>query len=200
MKLKITLLLTMTWVLAGCISLLPDAGPGPDIYRLSKITQTTSLQKPDTLILLPLVQAPRELKNNRVALVTGQQSISYAANARWASSTPEMLQVLFADALRNQSAIQVVYPEDGINADLEVRIILQNFEAVYDQGQKIPPIAKVQILVRIIDRKTRTLAAEKVISSSARSSDVRLGSIVAAIDQASHNVAIDMSNWASSNK
>jgi len=200
MKLKITLLLTMTWVLAGCISLLPDAGPGPDIYRLSKITQTTSLQKPDTLILLPLVQAPRELKNNRVALVTGQQSISYAANARWASSTPEMLQVLFADALRNQSAIQVTYPEDGINADLEVRIILQNFEAVYDQGQKIPPIAKVQILVRIIDRKTRTLAAEKVISSSARSSDVRLGSIVAAIDQASHNVAIDMSNWASSNK
>jgi len=200
MKLKIILLLTMIWVLAGCISLLPDAGPGPDIYRLSQITQITSPQKPDTLVLLPLVRAPRELKNNRVALTTNQQSISYAANARWASSTPEMLQVLFADALRNQPDIGVVYPTDGINADLELRIILQNFEAVYDQGQKMAPIAKVQILVRLIDRKTRTLVTEKTISSSSRSSDIRLDSIVAAIDQASHNVATDMSNWVSSNK
>ncbi|MCF6293152.1 MAG: ABC-type transport auxiliary lipoprotein family protein [Robiginitomaculum sp.] len=200
MKLKITILITMALLLGGCISLLPDAGPGPDIYRLSKIVQTTQKQKTDTLILLPLVQAPRELKNNRVALITGQQSISYAANARWASSTPEMLQVLFADALRNQPYIGVVYPTDGIHADFEIRIILQNFEAVYDQGQKTAPIAKVQILVRLIDRKTRTLVTEKTISSSARSSDVRLGSIVAAIDQASHNVAIDMSNWVGSNK
>lgn len=198
MKLRITLLLAI--LLGGCISLLPDAGPGPDIYRLSKIAQTTQKQKTDTLVLLPLVQAPRELKNNRVALVTGQQSISYAANARWASSTPEMLQVLFADALRNQPDIGVVYPEDGISADFEVRIILQNFEAVYDQGQQTAPRAKMQILVRLIDTKTRTLVAEKTVSRSARSNDLRLGSIVAAIDQASHEAAIEMSNWVSLNK
>jgi cholesterol transport system auxiliary component len=200
MKLKITFLLVMALLLGGCISLLPDAGPGPDIYRLSKIVQTTPTQEVARLVLLPLVQAPRELKNNRVALVTGQQSISYAANARWASSTPEMLQVLFADALRNQAAIQVVYPADGINADFEVRIILQNFEAIYDQGQVSSPIAEVQILVRLIERKTRTLIAEKTISSSARSSDLRLGSIVAAIDQAAHKTATEMSFWVNQHK
>jgi len=167
---------------------------------LSKIAETTKLQQSNTLVLLPLVQAPRELKNNRVALVTSKQRISYAANARWASSTPEMLQVLFAGALRKQSALQVVYPADGINADLELRIILQNFEAVYDQGQQANPQAEVRILARMIDRKTRTLIGQKTFFASVRADDLRLGSIVEAIDQASHNVAIDMSDWVSSQR
>lgn len=182
-------------VLGGCISLLPEAGAGPDIYRLSAVQSKSQQPSSMTTVLLPLVQAPRELKNNRVALTVGDHTISYAANARWASSTPEMLQALFADNLRKQGDVGVVFPADGINADQELRIILHNFEANYDHGTDQPPLAVVRILVRLIDRNSRALIKENNLQAQFRARDLRLGSIVAAIDQAAHDIAMQTAYW-----
>jgi cholesterol transport system auxiliary component len=181
--------------LSSCVSLLPEAGPGPDIYRLSAVVVPVHEAQGQTLIVLPIVQAPRELKNNRVALVRGDQSIAYAASARWASSTPEMLQVQIADRLRAHGALIVTFPADGVDTPLEVRITLRNFEARYDQGAEAPPLGSVSYRVQLINRKTRSLISEQVFSARQRSGDLTLGSIVAAIDIAAGDVAVQTANW-----
>jgi len=182
-------------LLSGCISLIPEPGPGPDIYRLSTTVETGHQPIIKQTILLPVIQAPRELRNNRVALIRSSQTISYAANARWAASTPEMLQAFLADRFREQGAIQVIFPKDGINAPREVLVRLLKFEASYDQGTESAPLAIVAFRVQLIDRGNRTLIAEKKFRSTARSVDARLGSIVRSIDQASAEAASNITSW-----
>ncbi len=195
--LKIYLVLAGLFLLPGCISLIPEAGPGPDIYRLSSVPEDNGkdARTGGAVVLLPIVQAPKELRNNRVALILQPQTISYAANARWAAATPEMLQSLLADTFRERNFMQVVLPADGLDAPIEVRVSLQNFEAYYDQGQAAPPLARVGFRVQLIDRVSRTLLGEQKFVAQARSKDVRLGSIVAAIDEATHNTASQISHW-----
>ena len=192
---KTYLVLAGLFLLSGCISLIPEAGPGPDIYRLSSVPEHKGAKTGGAVVLLPVVQAPKELRNNRVALILQPQTISYAANARWAAATPEMLQSLLADTFRERNFMQVVLPADGLDAPIEVRVSLQNFEAYYDQGQAAPPLARVGFRVQLIDRVSRTLLGEQKFVAQARSKDVRLGSIVAAIDEATHNTASQISHW-----
>ncbi|PHR59223.1 MAG: hypothetical protein COA47_09675 [Robiginitomaculum sp.] len=183
------------FALSACISLLPDAGPGPDIYRLTHAATGSQASETAITLLLPVVKAPKELKNNRVALIRNGSAISYAANARWAASTPEMLQQLLADALRHDGALSVIFPGDGVKPNFEVRVILRAFEAQYDQGFDAAPQGVVSYRVRLVDPHTRQLIGEEIFQVKSRSADIRLGSIVAAIDVAAHEAARQMAIW-----
>ncbi len=186
--------LIVSVALAGCVSLLPKAGPGPDIYRLSSAHidgQTTATQ----MVLLPLVQAPRELKNNRVVLIRGARSVVYAANARWAASSPEMLQSVLGNQLRADGRLGVSFPADGVDALFEMRVTLLNFEAQYDHGDAAAPLAVLGMRVQLIDRKTRMRIAEKSFRAVQRANGITLGEIVGAIDLATTDTAQQISNW-----
>ncbi len=183
------------FALSACVSLLPEAGPGPDIYRLSHAATGSPVNETAITVLLPVVKAPKELKNNRVALIRNGSEISYAANARWAASTPEMLQELLADALRNDGALAVIFPGDGVKPQYEVRVILRAFEAQYDQGFNAAPQGVVRYRVRLVNPHTRQLIGEEMFEANSRSADIRLGSIVAAIDRAAHDAASQMASW-----
>ncbi|VAV96641.1 hypothetical protein MNBD_ALPHA06-435 [hydrothermal vent metagenome] len=192
---NLILVIIAGFLLSSCISLLPEAGPGPDIYRLSKIDPPNTQSKPKAVILLAQVQVPRELKNNRVALMQNGQTIAYAANARWAAATPEMLQDLLADSLQANGVLQVVLPADGVNTAISLRVMLRTFEAEYDQGNEAAPNGMVSYQVRLIDRKSRSLVAEKTFTASRRASDTRLSSIVTAIDGAALDAAAQLADW-----
>jgi len=195
MTIKAFALLTLCAAITGCISLLPEAGPGPDIYRLSDVSAGSDSKHTELVILLPLVQAQRELKNNRLTLVRHDRSIAYAADARWAAPTPQMLRKLIADTLTIRAGIRVVAPADGVDTAIELRVGLTSFEALYDQGTEAAPLAVVRYQVQIIDRKSRTLLAQETFRATSRANDIRLGQVVNAIDLAAHSAASKLSDW-----
>lgn len=182
--------------LSACVSVLPKPGPAPDIYQLHAFAAPASIAGKDRQsILLPVVQAPRTLKNNRVALVKPDGTFAYANSARWVGATPEMLQSLIASAMNAESSHVAVYPGEGVDTRYELHVRVRNFEAVYDQGLQSAPQARVNLRASLVDRKTRSLVAQEEFAKTGRADSTKLGDIAAEIDQQARKAAEEVAIW-----
>lgn len=182
--------------LCACVSVMPKPGPAPDIYQLHDFaTSPVKVGKERPAILLPVVQAPRMLKNNRVALVKPDGTFAYANSARWSGAVPEMLQSLIASAMNAQNRQVAVYPGEGVDTRYELHVRAMDFEAEYDRGLDAPPMAIVTLQATLVDRKTRSLVAQKSFSNSGRANSVSLGDITAGIDHQAQASARELAIW-----
>lgn len=196
MNTRTLMLAALVLPLSACVSVLPEAGPAPDIYQIHDITAPAAIAGHERMpILLPVIRAPRMLKNNRVALVKPDGTYAYANSARWAGAAPEMLQALIASAVNAQNTQVAVYPGEGVDTRYELHVHATDFEAVYDQGLEAAPLAKVTLRASLVDRKSRSLVAQKEFGHSGRAASVALGDIAAAIDQQARASAQDLARW-----
>ncbi len=183
--------------LSGCISLLPESNPRM-LYRLDTGTSETADAPVRGAIALSVerVSAPRALAGDKIAIDRGG-AIAYMAGAAWASPAPAMFESVLEDAF--QAAAPQVSPvraEDGVSARFRLDVALRRFEAVYDQGDSAPPLVRVTVRARIIDRDERILAARQVFNHEVRASAHRQGPIVDAFSSASGDAARDIARWA----
>ena len=189
------LLLGMTMTLNACISVLPKAGPDPDIFRLSDTALPEHLAS-TPVVLLEMPIAPKALRNNRIAIAQGPQDIAYAAGARWAGMVPQMAQELLNDSLLATQRLNVVSPREGVHPPYGLTVEVRHFEAVYDQGTDAAPLGRVSLYAKIINRHGRTLIAQRLFSADVRARENTLGAMAAAIDAAAHQAAAALSEWA----
>lgn len=187
-------ILAVAFGVTSCVSVLPKPGAGPDIFRLSERTLPAQLAA-SPVLLVELPQAPKALRNNRVAIADGGQGIAYAGGARWAGPAPQLVAELVADALLATSRLNVVTPLEGVRPAFGLVTEIRHFEAVYDNGSEAAPLGKVSIRAKIIDRHSRKLVGQKQFSAQMRASENRLEMIAQAIDTAAHDAATQLGDW-----
>lgn len=182
---------------AGCVSVLPDSGPAPEIYRLSAPEPDQSgapAAAADLTIEVPTPIAPKALANDRIALVDDGGRVAYVAGARWAAPTPRLLQALVLETIENGEGVgAAVRPEDGVAAPYELRLEILAFDGVAD-GQAARA-AHVRVRARLVDNRARTLVGSRVFSRREPTASTGRADLVAAFDAAVGGLAIEIRDW-----
>jgi cholesterol transport system auxiliary component len=201
---------TMLWaaaaglVLAGCVSVLPDAGPAPEIYRLSSASApvTRASAAPDSAgregvtVMVSEPVAPRALSTDRVAVVMNGDHLSYAAGARWNERAPRVVQERILSAFEADPRVAAaVRPEDAVTSRYELRLDLLRFDAVYDNGPTAAPNVFVEMRAKLIDRATRQLLDTTRLTTTQRAEQNRMGAIIDAFDGAMDEVGARLVAW-----
>ena len=183
--------------LSGCVSLLPEGGPPPDIYRLSHPDHEHAAGEPVTwAVEVPRPMASKALSTDRIALVIERGSIAFVANARWEAAAPRLFQELIVSTFTASDRVRAaVRPEDGVRTEYELRIDLSRFEAAYRDGAGAPPTVIVMFDAKLIDTRTRDLVAAKAFRSLEPASSVQMTDIVDAFDAAASRAADDLVAW-----
>jgi cholesterol transport system auxiliary component len=193
-------------LVAGCVNVLPEAGPAPQIYRLEGAppvvqAMTASVVPIDAdyaalTVVVPEPLASRALSSDRVAVMTSGDHLSYAAGARWSERAPLVVQNRVLLAFEDDGRIgAAVRPEDGVQTDYELRLDMIRFEAVYRNGDSAAPTAIVDLRAKLIDRRSRDLVASRRFDAEETAGENRLGSIIAAFDGAMNQIAPQLVDW-----
>lgn len=192
--------------LGGCVSVLPDAGPAPDIYRLSApmndaARSAATLSASERLpwgIVVTAPSAPRALATDRIAVVRDGEHVSYAADARWSAPAPQMLQDYLIEAFEADAQIAAaVRPDDLVSTRFELRTEIIKFESVYpDDTMSGSPSATLSLRARLVDRQSRELVATRRIDVAEPADDNRMGAITEAFGRALEQASGQIVDWA----
>lgn len=185
--------------LAGCVSLIPEGGPPPQIYRLSppaaEPVPGPAARRPWT-VEVATPTAPRALAADRIAVSPDGAEIAFAAGARWSEPTPQLLQSVMVNAFdADGRVLAAVRPEDGVRASCDLRLEIEAFEAVYLDGEDAPPTVAIRVRARLINPSTRTLTATSVFEVMEPADEARLRAIVASFETAVQAVASTVVDW-----
>ena len=182
---------------AACTSLLPAGGAPPKLYTLTAPTDFTRAGKPRVTWQL-LVDAPAAaaaLDTERIALSRSPTSIDYFADAAWTDRAPLMVQALLVQAFENSGGITAVGRQSlALRADYLLRSELRHFEA--DYAGEGPPAAHVQIAAGLVKMPERAIIAQRVIEATARAAKNDMPAIVDAFNDAFHQAARQIVDWA----
>ncbi len=188
-------ILAASMMLASCVSLLPKPGPDPDIFRLSEITLPDDLAA-SPVVMVELPRTPKALRNNRMAVIEGKQGIAYTTGARWAAAVPQIMAELLGDSMLATGRLNVVSPQEGVHPRYGLITEIRHFEIVYDQGPEAAPLGRVTIRAKLINRRSRTVIAQRHFDAQVRASENRLSAIAAAVDRAAHQDGQALGAWA----
>lgn len=195
---------------AGCVSVLPEVGPAPQVYRLDNngasaaspmrmaVADAVAIPAESdlTLTVMDLI-APRALNTDRLAVITADGHLSYASDARWNERAPRVIQERMITAFEDDGRVRAATrSEDGVLTRYELRLEVRRFEAVYDNGDEAAPVAVVSLRGKLVDRRTRDLTGSVRIEAEARASANRIGDIVAAFSDALGDASGQVVDWA----
>ncbi|WP_417482210.1 ABC-type transport auxiliary lipoprotein family protein [Maricaulis sp.] len=194
-SIKMALVALSALSVSACVSLLPETTPSA-VYRLSSPEARAWTGESWTVVEVVPPLAPRGLAGDEIALQMADGHIAYMAAARWISPAPRVMQNLIVDTFNaTDSRLAPALPEDGVRADYELRLSLDEFEAVYDQGDNRAPLVRVRLSTRLVAARGRRFVGSTVLVGEVRASSNRIGAIVAAFDQASTQVSRELADW-----
>ncbi len=190
---------------AACVSVLPEAGPPPQIYRLAgggeaapqaALLAASADAQDELTILVPEPLAPRALATDRIAVIVNGEHISYAAGARWNERAPRVVQERIVSAFEEDPRVRAaVRPEDGVMSRYEIRLDLRAFEAQYRDGPDAAPTAVVSLRAKLVDRESRRLLDTMRIEAERRAGANRMGAIIVAFDGAMDDAGRRVASW-----
>jgi cholesterol transport system auxiliary component len=181
-------------MLSGCIQLLPEGEPPPQIYTLT----TPDLGSINTQDLPSLsVSSPTTigaLRNDRLAVMKGAQSLSYYRGVRWAEPLPALVRNTLVESLENANLTrQLATTQDGVRQDYELHLMIRQFALTV--GSRRDPVAEVRITARLVHvRRRETVAAERFTARSEARRD-SADAAMAACDEAASAVLKDVALW-----
>jgi cholesterol transport system auxiliary component len=187
------LLAAAACLLSACVSVLPDAGPPPAIYRLSDFTTTTAPPKFGTAVVkVALPTSPRALASNRIAALESGGELVFISGARWEAPTPRLLQNAALVQLSAEPSIRAaVRPEDGVVESAELRLNIERYE--FERTNRTVHASVYATLVSAQDREVLG-AARFTRSAEAETESTR--AVITAFDQASNQLMDDVGSWA----
>jgi phospholipid/cholesterol/gamma-HCH transport system substrate-binding protein len=109
---------------------------------------------------------------------------------RWADSLPVLVQATVIKSLENAGYLKATKPIEGMTADHQLRIDIQDFSISAD-GE---PVANVAFSAKVFDN-SQAIKAAKVFKASVPVKDMEAKTAAAALDQAFGRVATDMVVW-----
>ena len=182
----------------ACVSLLPESEP-VSVYRLSAPQPVELTGDHWTVVEIDVPNAPRGLSGDQIAIMRNGSSLAYIAGARWISPAPRLLQSLVIDTFNaNNAQLAPTRADDGVRADYELRLDMQEFEAIYDRGEGVAPLIRVRISARLVAEQGRQFAGARVVTAEARATNNRTSDIVAAFDDAAQAASREIADWTAS--
>lgn len=195
MRLTNTLLISATLILSGCVSLLPDPAPADVVYRLSASNEGVPQSPTAKVIRIDRPRAASVFQGQDVVISPDGRRLASAAKAKWAEAIPDMIQNSFVDVLAERSGLVGVIPSSGARTDTRVHLTIKSFEARFDQGEDAAPIGVVHYAVTLSNASNRNLLSTYDVKKTVRSSDIRVSTIVEAMDKANQQALNEIADW-----
>jgi len=194
-SIKMALVALCALSVSACVSLLPETTPSA-IYRLSSPEARAWTGESRTVVEVVSPLAPRGLAGDEIALQMADGHIAYMAGARWIAPAPRVMQSLIVDTFNaTDTRLAPALPEDGVRTQYELRLSLDEFEAVYDEGDNRAPLVRVRLSARLVAPRGRRFVGSTVLVGEVRASSNRIGAIIAAFDQAATQVSRELADW-----
>jgi len=189
-------LLAMTCLLAGCISVFPEADPA-QLYRFGDTipqARATAPGSPGFNVFLGRTDFNRAAAGDRILTISGAQA-AYIQGARWVSSSEDLFNAALQQAFgAGRGPARLVTSGDIAAADYMLQLQVHRFEVRYRAEGAVPEIA-VEVRATLTDTKSRTVVAEQGFGSTVTAGENRVGAIVAAFDEAAGLVLRDLVAW-----
>lgn len=197
MTLKLsTLAMIGALTLSGCISLLPEPAPAPSIYRLSSVDGANEVVVGSQAILIRKPDAPLALKGTEISLSPDGRRIAYAENAEWEAPIPQLIQQALIDGFEKSETLHPVTSATGIRANYALTVNVRSFEAVFVDGKKKAPEARVIVTATLTDMSERGLLGSKTVSKRKMASAREVSKIVIAQEGALRDAVDELVVWA----
>lgn len=197
-----TLSFTLTSVLASLtlsacsvLSVLPDPLPADTIYRLSSMPTAVPASSDASVIRVDRPGATIVFQSRNVVVSPDGQRLATAAQAQWSEVMPILVQKAFIDVLESRPNLIGVTPASGARTDTRVQITINNFEAQFDRGEGLPPLAVVDFSVTFANASNRDLLGTYKVRHTERASTVSVSAIVNAISKANVSALTDIAAW-----
>ncbi|MGH6945141.1 MAG: ABC-type transport auxiliary lipoprotein family protein [Geminicoccaceae bacterium] len=182
--------------LTACTALTGEP-PAPDVYGLEPPTSfADDLPKASWQLVVDEPRASPGLATDRIAVRRQPLHLQYYAGARWASTTPQMLQSLIITSLRNTGRIAAVGSSSAdLRPDYRLVTRLVAFEAVYPGGGTTPS-ADVRLDATLVGQPREEAVAARRFEATAKAKSAAVPDVVAAYNQALDQVLRDLAEWA----
>jgi len=179
--------------LAGCTgSLFKSDSPEPRTYALRPApAPVQGVERLPASIRIGRPRAAPGLDSNQIAVLKDERELDHIRAAQWGDRAPRVLQAFLVASLDASGLFASVTPDDSpVPANYLIDIELRDFEVVYaDAG---PPVAKVLLVASLLATSERTLVDSFELGAEVHATENRLGPIVAAMEQASREVASEL--------
>ena len=182
--------------LGGCVSVLPKPKDAPVVYRLS-VPQGLSAANTVTgaVVNIEYPQAAKSIGGTDIVLSPDGRRLTIAANSRWAAPIPDQIQNILIDTLAKKPGITGVTPSASLRPAYRLNMDLRRFEAVFDNGEDMAPLAVVQINLSLTETRKRQLIASRIVKQQSRAGAKTVSAVVAAQDHATAAVVNEIVNW-----
>lgn len=183
-------------LLAACSSILPGADTEPKAtYRITTPEVTTAMPAVGQSLVVGAPSAAPGLDSNRVAVWQNPQRLEYYEGARWVDDAPDMLRGALIDAFRSTGSLTGVGRRSiDLNPNWRLDTRLSEFEAGYRDGAEIPTV-EVTVDASLLREPSQDVAATRSFSATARPASPAVPDVIAAYDEATHQVVRDVVGW-----
>jgi len=185
-------LVASTLCLAACAGgvLGPDAMPTFDLTA-PRLAHTQTASRSQLVVSEP--SALSILDSDRIVVRSGGDQVAHLANAQWSDRLPKLLQSRLVEAFENASHARAVgTPDDRFSADYQLVTELRSFEISVISG----PLAQVEISAKVVTDRGGKVLASRVFRASVPARSSSGPDAVAALDEAFHQVATALVQWA----
>jgi cholesterol transport system auxiliary component len=184
-------------LLAGC-SGLKSSAPVEQIYVLRPApaaapAATTQALPTDTALQILRVEAHPGLESERIALLRTGQRLDFFAGGRWAAGLPDVLEALIVESFRASGVFTHVSAARNIGNDYALDLEVLRFEAEY-ASENAAPTAQLLFDCTLLNRRQRNVLASFRIAATVPAQENRLGSVVAALQQAADQALLELRN------
>jgi cholesterol transport system auxiliary component len=185
--------------LGACISLFPKTPPA-QLYRFGADTAampTAANGAPFNVSRLTNGFA-LAAAGDRILTVDGDQA-AYIAQARWEAPASTLFDEAEARAFdRSGGPARLLRSGDPANAQVELRLDVQTFEARYPGSEKVAPTVAVVVHALLVDIHDRRVLGDQTFESHIAAGDNRVGAIVQAFNAATADVLSQIVTWTGS--
>lgn len=181
--------------LSGCISLFPKTEPS-QLYRLQATVEPLAAPTGAVYGVLRLGSGfPRASAGDRILTVSPGGEAAYIAGARWVSPAAVMFDEQTVQAFQAGGRARLITRGDVVKADYTLKLDVQSFETVYDQGPKAAPAILVSVRGVITRSNDRSLVSDRTFTARIRAGENRVSAIVPAYDKALSQVLGEVVGW-----
>lgn len=198
---KKSLIALSLFILTGC-TLTPQPTPPIALYDLglapthaeSGVTKQSPTQLPR--LLITDITSPVWLNNQaiyyRLAYHNPAQLYSYA-NSRWAAVPAVLLTRQINNYIKANTEYKIVNSADGVQAEYALHATLEDFSQIYEATEKSH--ANIHLNVTLIERRTRSLLAQRKFTIHKTVSTANAAGAVYALIEASNQLNHEITDW-----
>lgn len=181
--------------LNACVSVLPEPAEAPVVYRLSGQYESVKPSANAKVIRIDRPASSISLDTKDILVTPDGRRMAAASMASWADPIPAMVQDVLIAHMGESSKLIGLLPASGARTQTRVHVSIKNFEAKFDQGEDLPPLAVVRYDVSLADASDRKLLGTFSASATSRARALQIGSIVEAMGLANEEAMTEIIGW-----